>query len=118
LSVRTGAGQVGFDASLACSGPGEWVAKNVAQRDIRFRANTLLGASQAVRSGIGRGLLPCFVGGSIPDLIRIGAPLPALSQPLWLLVHPEIGRLPRIRRICDALAAKLKQSAPLLTGVS
>jgi DNA-binding transcriptional LysR family regulator len=107
---------VGFDSALACSGPGTWLARNIAESDIRFRANTLLGAAQAVRSGIGGGLLPCFVGGSIPDLVRIGAPLPDLSLPLWLLVHPEMARLPRIRRACDALAAKLKQAAPLLTG--
>jgi hypothetical protein len=38
--------------------------------------------------------------------------------PLWLLVHPEIARLPRIRRASDALAEKLKRAAPLLTGAS
>jgi DNA-binding transcriptional LysR family regulator len=109
---------VGFDAALACSGPGAWVARNVADGDIRFRANTLLAAAQAVRSGIGCGVLPCFVGGSVPDLVRIGEPLPALSLPLWLLVHPEMARLPRIRRASDALAAKLGQAAPLLAGES
>ncbi len=116
LGTFTGIPWVGFDAALACSGPGTWVAHNIPESDIRLRANTLLGAAQAVRSGIGCGLLPCFVGGSIADLVRIGAPLPALSVPLWLLVHPEMARLPRIRRACDALAAKLKQAAPLLTG--
>jgi DNA-binding transcriptional LysR family regulator len=109
---------IGFDAALACSGPGSWVADNVPESDIRFRANTLLSAAQAVRSGIGCGVLPCFVGGSIPDLVRIGAPLPTLSLPLWLLVHPEIARLPRIRSACDALALKLKRASPLLTGAS
>jgi DNA-binding transcriptional LysR family regulator len=116
LETLSGIPFVGFDTALACSGPGTWVARNIAESDIRFRANTLLGAAQAVRSGIGCGLLPCFVGGSIPDLVRIGAPLPALSLPLWLLVHSEMARLPRIRRACDALAAKLKHAAPLLTG--
>jgi len=113
----TGIPWVGFDTALACSGPGTWVANNIPESDIRFRANTLLGAAQAVRSGIGCGLLPCFVGGSIPDLVRLSTPLPALSVPLWLLVHPE-ARLPRIRRACDALAAKLREAAPLLTGTS
>lgn len=118
LGTLSGIPWVGFDAALACSGPGTWVAHNIPESDIRFRANTLLSAAQAVRSGIGCGLLPCFVGGSIPDLIRIGAPLPQLSVPLWLLVHPETARLPRIRRACDALATKLKQMSPLLTGMS
>lgn len=118
LGSFSGIPWVGFDAALACSGPGTWVAHNIPESDIRFRANTLLGAAQAVRSGIGCGLLPCFVGGSIPDLVRLGAPLPALSVPLWLLVHTEMARLPRIRRACDTLAAKLKQVAPLLTGAA
>jgi DNA-binding transcriptional LysR family regulator len=109
---------VGFDSALACSGPGTWVARNVAAGDIRFRANTLPGAAQAVRSGIGCGVLPCFVGESIPDLVRLGAPLPDLAVPLWLLVHPEIARLPRIRRASDALAVKLKTAAPLLAGTA
>jgi DNA-binding transcriptional LysR family regulator len=101
---------VGYDDTLACSEPGRWVAHHIAQTALRFRANTLLGAAQAVRSGIGCGLLPCFVGGSIPELVRISAPLPELEQPLWLLVHPEVARLPRIRRASDALATKLQQA--------
>ncbi|MBX5463419.1 MAG: LysR family transcriptional regulator [Steroidobacteraceae bacterium] len=118
LGNLAGVPWVGFDASLACSGPGTWVARNIAESDIRFRANTLLGAAQAVRAGIGCGVLPCFVSGSITDLVRIGAPLPELSLPLWLLIHPEMARLPRIRRASDALAEKLKRAAPLLTGTS
>lgn len=116
LETFSGVPWVGFDPALACSGPGTWVAQHIAEGDVRFRANTLLSAAQAVRSGMGCGVLPCFVGGSIPDLVRIGAPLTALATPLWLLVHPETARLPRILRACNALATKLKQAAPLLTG--
>ncbi len=118
LETFSGVPFVGFDAALACSGPGTWVAQNISENDIRFRANTLPGAAQAVRSGIGCGLLPCFVGGSMPDVVRIGTPVANLSLPLWLLVHPDIARLPRIRRACDALATKLKRAAPLLSGAS
>jgi DNA-binding transcriptional LysR family regulator len=107
---------VGFDAALACSKPGAWVARHVAESEIRFRANTLLGAAQAARAGIGCALLPCFVGGSIAELVRIGEPIAELALPLWLLVHPDIARLPRIRRASDALAAGLAQAAPLLNG--
>ncbi len=108
---------VGFDDALACSGPGTWITQHIPDGNIRFRANTLLGAAQAVRNGIGYGLLPCFVGGSIPELNYMEVPLPDLAQPLWLLVHPDIAHLPRIRRACDALAKKLMQAEPLLTGV-
>lgn len=107
---------IGFDAALACSGPGQWVARHVADEQIRFRANTLLGAAQAARAGMGCCVLPCFVGGAIPELQRVGPTLPELSLPLWLMVHPDMVRLPRIRRACNALADKLEQAAPLLAG--
>jgi DNA-binding transcriptional LysR family regulator len=107
---------VGYDAALACTKPGAWVAANVPDRCIRFRANTLLGAARAVRSGIGLGMLPCFVGGSIPELMRMTPPISSLELGLWLLVHPDIARVPRVRTACDALARKLKAAAPLLSG--
>lgn len=109
---------VGFDAALACSGPGAWMARHVGDDAIRLRANTLLGAAKAVRAGIGRGLLPCFVGASLPELQRIGEPLPELGQPLWLLMHADMARRPRLRRASAALAAELQRMAPLLAGVS
>ncbi|MFT7775258.1 LysR family transcriptional regulator [Roseateles sp.] len=107
---------VGFDATLACSGPGNWIARNVSEGDIRLRANTLLGAAQAVRAGIGCGVLPCFVGGALPDLVRLGEPLPSLAQPLWLLMHPDTARLARVRRASEALAEQLRAASARLAG--
>lgn len=114
----TGEGQpwVGFDAALACSGPGAWVARHVPARDIRLRANTLLGAAQAVKSGIGCGVLPCFVGAALPELVRVGEPLPELTQPLWMLMQPDMARLPRMKRAGEALAEQLRDAAPRLSG--
>lgn len=107
---------VGYDAALACTGPGAWIAANVPDGRIRLRANTLLGAAQAIRSGIGFGLLPCFVGGGIPGVVRVEPPIPSLEAGLWLLVHPEMAQVPRVRAACDALARRLKAAASLLSG--
>ena len=109
---------IGYDAALACSKPGAWVAANVPDRCIRLRANTLLGAAQAVRTGIGFGILPCFMEGSIPGIVRVEPPIPSLESSLWLLVHPDIARISRVRTACDALARMLKGAAPLLSGTT
>lgn len=108
---------VGFDAALACSAPGAWLAHHVAADEVRFRANTLLGAAQAARAGIGRALLPCLVGGSVPELARVGEPLDELAQPLWLLMHPDVARIPRIRRASAALASEIRKSSRLMLGL-
>jgi DNA-binding transcriptional LysR family regulator len=71
-----------------------------------------------VRGGIGQGLLPCFIGESLPELTRLGEPLAELGQPLWLLMHPDMARRPRLRRARAALAAELQGLAPLLAGLS
>jgi DNA-binding transcriptional LysR family regulator len=117
--TRTSAGLpwVGFDASLACSAPGGWLARNVAAEDVRFRANTVLGAAQAARAGIGCAVLPCFVGGSIPELTRLGPPLDELAQPLWLLMHADVARAPRMRRASAALAEEIKKASRLMSGL-
>lgn len=109
---------VGFDGALACAGPGTWITENVPENAIRFRANTLLGVAKAIRSGLGFGVLPCFVGGSIPELVRTSAPIAALDTGLWLLAHPEIARVRRVRASSDALARKLKATSFLLLGES
>lgn len=107
---------VGYDGALACAGPGGWIATNVADTAIRFRANTLLGAAKAVRSGIGYGVLPCFVGGALPELVRVGPPIAGLDTDLWLVVHADLAKVPRVRAASDALAASLRATAPLLLG--
>jgi DNA-binding transcriptional LysR family regulator len=107
---------IGYDAALACTKPGTWIAANIPDRCIRFRANTLLGAAQAIRSNIGMGILPCFVGGSIPEIVRVEPPIASLELGLWLLIHPEIARVPRVRAACNALARNLRAAAPLLSG--
>ena len=98
-----GAPWIGFDAGLACSGPGVWFTRNVPDSAVRFRANTLLGAAQAVKSGIGFGVLPCFVGKSLAGVEQVGEPISELTQPLWLLMHEDAAdsaRAGRKRRAC------------------
>jgi DNA-binding transcriptional LysR family regulator len=117
LTSSTGLPWIGFDAALACSAPGGWLTRNVAANDVRFRANTLLGAAQAARAGIGCAVLPCFVGGSIPELVRLGQPLEELAQPLWLLMHEDVANIPRMRRASAAVSEEIARSSRLMSGL-
>ncbi len=58
---------------------------------------------QAVKAGLGKSLLPIAVAGREPGLARLGGGTPALSRELWLMVHPELGDLTRIRVVMDWL---------------
>lgn len=107
---------VGVGDTLACSGPGVWIRAHVSPDAIRFRANTVLAAAQAVRAGVGCGVLPCFVGGSIRELVALSGPLEGLSTALWLLTHPEMSAVPRIRAASHELARHLESAGALLSG--
>jgi DNA-binding transcriptional LysR family regulator len=63
-------------------------------------AETLL---EAVASGIGRSLLPCFVADRDARLRRLntGRRIPLLTRELWLLAHSDLRRLRRIQAVIE-----------------
>jgi len=82
-----------------------WVAESVpAERLARLRVNDAEGLVQAVRSGLGLGVLPDFMAAQDGALVRVSA-APVLHRDLWLLVHPDQRALPRVAAVLDWLAA-------------
>lgn len=59
---------------------------------------------QAVRAGLGKSLLPCFVGEGDKRLKRLGEAGPVLCREIWLLVHPELRPQARIAAVMNWLA--------------
>jgi len=81
-----------------------WVAANVAPEKLaRLRINDAEGLAQAVRSGLGLGVLPEFMATRDPALVRVSA-APVLQRDLWLLVHPDLRQLPRVSAVMDWLS--------------
>jgi DNA-binding transcriptional LysR family regulator len=54
---------------------------------------------QAVRAGLGKSLLPCFVGEREPGLTRLGRVV--LSREIWLMVHRDLRPQARIAAVID-----------------
>ena len=81
-----------------------WVAAKVAPENLaRLRINDAEGLVQAVRSGLGLGVLPDFMATQDPALARV-SDAPVLQRDLWLLVHPALRQLPRVGAVMDWLA--------------
>ena len=98
---------IGYDASLSHLAAARWLAANVPDTRIGYRADTLLAMRAAARAGIGLALLPCFLADPEPALFRVQPPDPALATGLWLLTHPELRRVPRVRVFLDHMAEAL-----------
>ncbi len=53
----------------------------------------------AIRAGLGRSLLPSCIADREPGLSRLSGRKPVLTRELWLLVHPELRHLARIKAV-------------------
>lgn len=94
---------------------GRWIAEIIAQADGREPqvlvndAETLL---QCVTAGLGKSLLPVVIGDRQPGLVRIGECPEPLWRELWLMVHPELRDLTRIRIVMDWIMAAVAGPSP------
>ncbi|MDH3913487.1 MAG: LysR family transcriptional regulator [Rhodospirillales bacterium] len=101
-----------YDDTMADLPQGRWIAERAIrdrQAPPQVMVNDAEAIFQSVKAGLGRSLLPTFVGDREPGLARHSdAPAP-LSRELWLMVHPELRELARIRVVMDWLVSVIDQ---------
>jgi DNA-binding transcriptional LysR family regulator len=91
-----------------------WLAQRLGDRPPRVRASRIALQLEAIRTGAGLGILPCFVGDTDPALVRVTPPIAELEADYWLLVHPDLRAVPRVRRVIDWIRTVFKESRPAL----
>ncbi|MEM9550884.1 MAG: LysR family transcriptional regulator [Pseudomonadota bacterium] len=77
--------------------------------NIVTRANNPHVAVALARAGIGRVVLPTFVGRGMTGLTRLSDPIEELESDQWLVSHHDARNEPPIRAALDAIAAYLKR---------
>lgn len=113
--VLEAASWVAPDDSLSHLASYQWIQTHHARRVV-VRSNSLLHISHAIRAGLGVGILPCYLGDHAPGLRRLGRPLPELASPFWLLTHPDLRRVVRIRAVMEWIPRLLKPHKAMLSG--
>ena len=107
---------VGLDESFEHTSLAHWMKRTVPAASIGYRVNSVAGAVEAVRAGIGLGLLPCGVVDRDPGFRRIGDPVPEADAKLWLLTHEDLRHMGRVRAFLDFMADALTRERDLLEG--
>ena len=105
---------VGYDENLDHTPQQRWLLSVSRGRPLVFRANDLASLHAAAAAGMGIGALPRFIGDADPGLERLAADASAASRDLWLAVHPDLRRSPRIRLVLDYLAEVIRTSRAIL----
>jgi molybdate transport repressor ModE-like protein len=109
---------IGFEDSLSHLAAARWLAAHVAPDRIVGRANSLLALRAMARAGMGVAALPCYLGDADPSLRRAHPPLVEMAASLWLLTHPDLRRVMRIRTVLDFVAGRLSERRALIEGGS
>jgi len=78
-----------------------WLA---AQSDatIMMEANAPRLAKDLALQGVGRVVLPCFIGDRIPELVQVHPRISELDHDQWLVSHDEDRFIPAVRQVLDA----------------
>jgi DNA-binding transcriptional LysR family regulator len=106
---------LGFDESLEDVPQQIWLRDHARGRPLVFRANDLVSLLSAVRAGLGAAVLPFFATGNHPDFVcleRQGVP----GRDIWLVVHEDVRRSPRVRAVIDVLIEITARERGLLAG--
>jgi DNA-binding transcriptional LysR family regulator len=107
-----------YDTSMFNVAQEDWLDHTIRDRRIVFRTNTLEPLLTAAREGLGFVMLAAFVGDRDPGLARVPIREAMPARELWLLVHGELRRSPRIRATLDFVIDLVGRERARLSGTS
>jgi len=105
---------VGFEESFVSAPQERWLDRIAPGRTVAFRCNSTAGLVAAARAGVGIAVLPCFVADRDPGLVALPSPEPVPPHELWLLVHGDLRRTPRVRAVIAWVDEVLAAARPAL----
>ena len=105
-----------FEATPTATPQHRWEMQHVPPERTVLRTNSRAAFLEAILSGLGVGILPCGVAARTPTLVARSGVLHELTLPLWMLLHPEVAKTPRIRCVADHLQAAIARERSALSG--
>ena len=86
----------------------KWMRRHYPQVTPKIRCNSILSVAGAVVNGIGVGVVPTFLMKEGLEVEDIGGRLPELDTELWILAHPDVRHLHRVKLLFDFLREYLR----------
>ncbi|TVP43089.1 MAG: LysR family transcriptional regulator [Halomonas sp.] len=95
---------IGPDVHLGDAALEKWMMGKHAN----YRLDSMLGMQLAVRQGGGIAVLPCYLADKDEALLRLSDPIEELSTQLWLLTHPDLRYVARIKAFMEAITEGIR----------
>lgn len=103
-SLQT-ANWIGPDVHLGDATLEKWMM----DKSAAYKIDSMLGMQSAVRHGAGVAVLPCYLGDADEGLLRLSEPIEALTTQLWLLTHPDLRHVARVRAFMEAMTEGIRK---------
>ncbi|KGM41386.1 LysR family transcriptional regulator [Aquabacterium sp. NJ1] len=105
---------LGYDDSLEQVPQQRWLNQVAGDRRFVFRSNDLTALFNAARVGLGIAVLPHFLAAG-DDALSLIAPVCPTVRQIWLVMHPDVKRSPRVRLMADLLVEVIGEAKALLS---
>lgn len=85
-----------------------WWRQHYPKARARYQCNSVMSVAGAVINGLGAGVGPCFLLDGHPDVAIVEGPMEELMTDLWILAHPDIRHLQRVKLLFDFLKQNVR----------
>ena len=85
-----------------------WRRKHLPKLAPRHLVDGIVAVVDAIKAGLGVGVVPLFMLDSEPQLVALSEPLEGCESQLWLLAHPESRHLRRIAAVYQHFAQNIR----------
>lgn len=106
-------GFIAYDDSMEGSPQQDWLKQQAGTRPIVMVSNELEIQAAAARAGVGIAALPYFLGDRDDGLRRVRSKGKRFEREIWLAVHADIRRAPRIQAVMQFLGSCFTENASL-----
>ncbi|KFL37258.1 LysR family transcriptional regulator [Arenimonas donghaensis] len=94
---------VGHVDALAQLDSAKWIRRHVPAERVGLRVDTMVSLADAVAAGAGVGWVLCPLASQRAGLVQLREPLAAFDTQVWVLTHPDLKRVARVKALTDAL---------------
>jgi DNA-binding transcriptional LysR family regulator len=107
---------IGYDEDSDFVAEAAWSVRQFHDKRFAFRSNSQMSQAAAARAGYGVALLPRYLAAKDPGLVPISLGELPPERDVWLLVRPDLAKVPRVRAVADYLINVFQHERPLLAG--
>lgn len=102
-----------MEGALSASIAAQWMDTNVPQTRLVSGSDSFLALGQLAASGVGKTVLPDFVGNSDPRLVQLDDVKPDISVSIWVATLKEFAHVPRFAQVKKMLISELRRTSYL-----